>query len=163
MKLSRQKNALRMGAVFAALSLSFAALAQDDPPGFVQTFPEQIKWTQAPALPSGGLSASIYGNAQKPTGYYINRVKLPADFKVPPHSHPEESVYTVISGTFYIGYGDKFDPAKLKAFPAGSTFVVPANTSHFHWMRSGEAVAQITGIGPNGFDYVDHADDPRKK
>jgi quercetin dioxygenase-like cupin family protein len=163
MKLSCQKIALRMGAVFAALSLSFAALAEDDPPGFVQTFPEQIKWAQAPALPPGGLSASIYGNAQKPTGYYINRVKLPADFKVPPHSHPEESVYTVISGTFYIGYGDKFDPAKLKAFPAGSTFVVPANTSHFHWMRSGEAVAQITGIGPNGFKYVDQADDPRKK
>jgi len=163
MKNSCQKVALLMGAMFAPLSLSFAALAQDDPPGFVQTLPEQIKWTQAATLLPGGLVASIYGNAQKPTGYYINRVKLPADFKVMPHSHPEESVYTVISGTFYIGYGDKFDPDKLKAFPAGSTFVVPANASHFHWMRSGEAVAQITGIGPNGFDYVDHADDPRKK
>jgi len=163
MKLFDQKIALLMGAVFAALSLSFAARAQNDPPGFVQTFPEQIKWTQAATLPPGGLVASIYGNAQKPTGYYINRVKLPADFKVPPHSHPQESVYTVISGTFYIGYGDTFDPDKLKAFPAGSTFVVPANANHFHWMRSGEAVAQITGIGPNGFDYVDHADDPRKK
>lgn len=162
MKISYRKTALLMGTVSAALSLSLAALAQDDPPGFVQTLPEQIKWTQAPPLLPGGLSASIYGNAQKPTGYYINRVKLPADFKVMPHSHPEESVYTVISGTFYIGYGDKFDPAKLKAFPAGSTFVVPANTSHFHWMRSGEAVAQITGVGPNGFEYVDHADDPRK-
>jgi lipopolysaccharide export system protein LptA len=62
---------------------------------------------------------------------------------------------------FYIS--NALAPAKLKAFPAGSTFVVPANISHFHWMRSGEAVAQITGIGPNGFDYVDHADDPRKK
>ena len=163
MKNSYPKVALLMGATLAALSPSLAALAEDDPPGVVQTLPEQIKWTQAPPLLPGGLSASIYGNAQKPTGYYINRVKLPADFKVMPHSHPEESVYTVISGTFYIGYGDKFDPDKLKAFPAGSTFVVPANANHFHWMRSGEAVAQITGIGPNGFDYVDHADDPRKK
>jgi len=163
MKNSCQKIVLLMGAVFAPLSLGFAASAQDDPPGFVQTFPEQIKWTQATTLLPGGLVASIYGNAQQPTGYYINRVKLPADFKVPPHSHPQESVYTVISGTFYIGYGDTFDPDKLKAFPAGSTFVVPANANHFHWMRSGEAVAQITGIGPNGFDYVDHADDPRKK
>jgi quercetin dioxygenase-like cupin family protein len=163
MKNSYPKLALLTGAVLAVLSPSLAALAQDDPPGFVQTLPQQIKWTQAATLLPGGLVASIYGNAQNSTGYYINRVKLPADFKVLPHSHPQESVYTVISGTFYIGYGDKFDPAKLKAFPAGSTFVVPANTSHFHWMRSGEAVAQITGIGPNGFDYVDHADDPRKK
>ena len=163
MKNSYPKLALLTGAVLAVLSPSLAALAQDDPPGFVQTLPQQIKWTQAATLLPGGLAASIYGNAQKPTGYYINRVKLPADFKVLPHSHPQESVYTVISGTFYIGYGDTFDPAKLKAFPAGSTFVVPANASHFHWMRSGESVAQITGVGPNGFDYVDHADDPRKK
>jgi hypothetical protein len=88
MKISYQKLALPMGAMFAALSLSFAALAQDDPSGFVQTLPEQIKWTQAATLLPGGLFASIYGNAQNPTGYYINRVKLPADFKVLPHSHP---------------------------------------------------------------------------
>jgi hypothetical protein len=51
---------------------------------------------------------------------------------------------------------------KLKAFPAGSMFVVPANASHFHWMRSGEAVVQVSGVGPSGIEYVDRADDPRK-
>jgi hypothetical protein len=57
---------------------------------------------------------------------------------------------------------DKFDPTKLKALPAGSMLVVPANMSHFHWMRSGEAVVQISGVGPSGIEYVDHDDDSRK-
>jgi len=57
MKISYQKIALLMGAVFAALSPNFAALAQNDPPGFVQTLPEQIKWSQAASLLPGGLSA----------------------------------------------------------------------------------------------------------
>src|SRR5262249_42437712 len=103
----------------------------------------------------------VYGDPRKP-GLYATRVKLPADYRIEPHTHPEERIYTVISGTFYIGFGDKFDPERLHAFPAGSLFVVPANASHFHWMRSGEAIVQISGVGPSGIDYADHADDPRK-
>ena len=102
----------------------------------------------------------LYGDPRK-AAPYITRVKLPADYRIEPHTHPEERVYTVISGTFYIGFGEKFDPTVLKAFPAGSAFVVPANASHFHWMRSGEAVVQISGLGPSGIEYMDHSDDPR--
>jgi len=145
-----------------ALTLHAAAFAQNDPPGFAQTLPSEVRWSQSASLLHGGQSAPIYGDARKP-GLYVNRVKQPALFRVMPHTHPEERLYTVISGTFYVGFGDKFDPEKLKAFPAGSSFVVPANTPHFHWMRSGEAVVQISGIGPSGIDYVDHADDPRTK
>jgi len=103
----------------------------------------------------------LYGDPRK-AAPYITRVRLPADYRIEPHTHPEERVYTVISGTFYIGFGEKFDPTALKAFSAGSAFVVPANTSHFHWMRSGEAVVQISGVGPSGIEYVDHSDDPRQ-
>ena len=49
-----------------------------------------------------------------------------------PHIHPEDRVYTVISGVFYIGLGDKFDTDKLEAYPPGSVIVLPGNTSHFH-------------------------------
>ena len=149
-----------VGTIFA-LFTNGAAMAQTEPPGFVQTVPEHIKWGPSATIPPGGQVAVVYGDPRK-AAPFITRVKLPADYKIQPHTHPEERVYTVISGTFYIGFGDKFDPAKLKAFPAGSVFVVPANASHFHWMRSGEAVAQISGIGPSGIEYVDHADDPRK-
>jgi mannose-6-phosphate isomerase-like protein (cupin superfamily) len=139
---------------------SAATQAQTDPSGFVQILPDQIKWTPSTTIPPGGQGAILYGDPRKPVPY-ITRVKQPADYKIAPHTHPEERVYTVISGTFYIGFGDKFDSTRLKALPAGSVIVVPANASHFHWMRSGEAVVQVSGVGPSGIDYVDHADDPR--
>jgi hypothetical protein len=35
--------------------------------------------------------------------------KLPAGIKLMPHKHPEDRVYTVMSGVFYIGLGERFD------------------------------------------------------
>ena len=68
-----------------------------------------------------------------------------------------------MSGVFYIGLGDRFDGEKVHAFPPGSVIVVPGNTSHFHWAKSGEYVTQVTAIGPLGLDYLDPADDPRQQ
>jgi quercetin dioxygenase-like cupin family protein len=144
-----------------ALIATGAALAQAGPAGFAQTLPGEVKWTRSAAIPPGGQSAVLYGDPRKP-GLYVTRVKLPADYRIAPHTHPEERVYTVISGTFYIGFGDRFDPTRLQAFPPGSVVVVPANASHFHWSRSGDAVVQISAVGPTEIEYVDHADDPRK-
>ena len=78
-----------------------------------------------------------------------------------PHKHPEDRIYTVISGIFYIGLGDKFDAGKLAAYPPGAAIVLPGNTSHFHWAKSGEYVTQVTAIGPLGIEYIDANDDPR--
>ncbi|MGE5615844.1 MAG: cupin domain-containing protein [Bacillota bacterium] len=145
------------------VAAAFAARAESpgDPARFAQTLPGDIKWASAPTLRPDGKVAVIYGDPRKP-GLFVTRVKLPNDFRIEPHTHPDERLYTVISGTFYIGFGDKFDASRLKAFPPGAAFVVPANASHFHWMRSGESVVQITGTGPSSTDYVDRADDPRK-
>lgn len=156
--LARRKATLLLAVV---LSASAAVIAQTDPAGFAQVLPNRIRWAPSPSIPPGGQSTIVYGDARK-NAPYINRVKLPADYKIAPHSHPEERVYTVLSGTFYIGFGDTFDASRLRAFPAGSAFVVPAHASHFHWMRSGESVVQISGVGPSGIEYVDPDDDPRK-
>ena len=39
------------------------------------------------------------------------RVKVPSGVKLMPHRHPEDRIYTVMSGVFYIGLGDQFDGA----------------------------------------------------
>jgi len=78
-----------------------------------------------------------------------------------PHKHPEDRVSTVMSGVFYIGLGDQFNPDKLDAFPPGSVIVLPGNTSHFHWAKSSEYVTQVTAIGPLGLEYISATDDPR--
>jgi len=78
-----------------------------------------------------------------------------------PHTHPEDRVYAVISGVFYIGLGDHFDENELQAYPPGSVIVLPGDTGHFHWAKSGEYVSQVTAIGPLGLEYLDPKDDPR--
>jgi hypothetical protein len=79
-----------------------------------------------------------------------------------PHRHNEDRVYTVMSGIFYIGLGDEFDETKLMAYPPGAVVVLPSETSHFHWAKSGDYVTQVTAIGPISLDYVSRQDDPRR-
>jgi hypothetical protein len=66
----------------------------------------------------------LIGDISKP-GPYVVRVKLPWDVKLMPHAHPEDRIYTVISGVFYIGRGQEFDPEKLVAYPPGSVIILP--------------------------------------
>ncbi len=60
---------------------------------------------------------------------------------------------------FYIGLGDEFDAGKLEAYPPGAVIVLPGNTSDFHWAKSGDYIAQVTALGPLGFEYVNSKDD----
>jgi quercetin dioxygenase-like cupin family protein len=128
---------------------------------FRSVLSEDIDWKAFAAFPTSVRLAVIVGN---PTGSgpYTIRVKVPHGAKIKPHRHPEDRIYTVISGVFYIGLGDQFDADKLQAYPPGSVIVLPGDTSHFHWAKSGEYVSQVTAIGPLGLDYVDPEDDPRK-
>jgi quercetin dioxygenase-like cupin family protein len=96
-------------------------------------------------------------------GPYVIRVKVPHDVKLMPHKHPEDRIYMVISGVFYIGLGDEFNADKLEAYPPGSVIVLPGNTAHFHWAKSGEYITQVNAIGPLGLDYVNPKDDPRNR
>jgi quercetin dioxygenase-like cupin family protein len=106
--------------------------------------------------------AVLYGTPSKP-GPYALRVKLPPGFKILPHTHPDDRTVTVISGTLYCGKGDKFDEAAMEAFPPGSFLSVPAKAQHFNAARGEEVIFQVNGIGPTGSDYINPADDPRKK
>jgi len=69
---------------------------------------------------------------------------------------------TVVSGTFNLGMGDKFDAAKLEAMPAGTYGTWPAGMKHFVSVK-GETVVQFHGDGPWTITYLDPADDPRNK
>ena len=127
---------------------------------FKSVLPEDIDWKPFPAFPPPARLAIVVGDPTKP-GPYVIRVKIPSGVKIMPHKHPEDRVYTVISGVFYIGLGDQFDADKLKAYPPGSVIVLPGDTHHFHWAKAGEYVSQVTAIGPLGLDYLDLHDDPR--
>ncbi len=129
---------------------------------FRSILPEEIEWKPFPAFPPRARLAVLIGDPSQ-AGPYVVRVKLPGGEKLMPHQHPEDRVYTVMSGVFYIGLGKTFDGEKVKAFPPGSVIVLPGDTPHFHWAKSGEYITQVTAIGPLGLDYLDAKDDPRNR
>ena len=127
---------------------------------FKSVLPDDIDWKPFPAFPPSVRLAVVVGQPAEHAPYTI-RVKSPHGAKLMPHKHPEDRVYTVISGVFYIGLGDEFDASKLQAYPPGAVVILPGNTSHFHWAKSGEYVTQITAMGPLGLEYISSKDDPR--
>ena len=127
---------------------------------FKTILPEEIDWNPFPAFPPSARLAVVVGQPLQ-QGPYTIRVKVPRGVKLMPHRHPEDRIYTVISGIFYIGLGDRFDAEKLKAYPPGAVIVLPGDISHFHWAKSGEYVSQVTAIGPLGMEYLSAKDDPR--
>ncbi len=127
---------------------------------FRSVLSEDIDWKPFAAFPPSARLAVVVGQPSD-AGPYTIRVRVPHGVKVMPHRHPEDRVYTVISGVFYMGLGDQFNPDKLQAYPPGSVIVLPGNTSHFHWAKSSEYITQVTAIGPLGLEYVSANDDPR--
>jgi quercetin dioxygenase-like cupin family protein len=87
-------------------------------------------------------------------------LKFPAGYKLAPHSHPDSREVTILSGTWYTGYGETFDAAALKALPAGSFYTEPANLAHFVEVRE-PVLIQVSGIGPSGRVFVKPTDNAR--
>ena len=111
---------------------------------FRSVLPEDMEWKPFPAFPPSASLAVVVGEPTEP-GPYVIRVKLPGGVKLMPHVHPEDRVYTVISGVFYIGLGEHFESETLESYPPGSV-IVARRDPHFHWARSGEYVTQVTAI-----------------
>jgi quercetin dioxygenase-like cupin family protein len=152
------RSLLAVTAVACILTASHWAMAQQGT--VVQG--DTLKWGAGPpTVPAGAQAAGVVGDATKEGGYVV-RLKLPAGYKVAPHVHPNDENVTVLSGTFHIGFGDKFDESKGQALKAGGYALAPKGVQHFAW-ASEETVIQLHGVGPGGITYVNPADDPRKK
>lgn len=124
--------------------------------------PDGLKWQDGPpSLPPGAKFAVLEGDPAK-AGPFVFRVKVPDGYKIPPHTHPKPERVTVVSGTFNLGMGDKFDATKLEAMPVGTYGTWPAGMKHFVSVK-GETVVQFHGDGPWTITYLNPADDPRSK
>lgn len=123
---------------------------------------EEIEWRDGPpSLPPGAKIARLEGDPGK-EGPFVFRVKVPDGYRIPLHTHPKTERVTVISGTFNIGMGDKFDKEKTKPMTAGTYGYWKAGMKHFVWIK-GETVVQFHGMGPWAIQYVNADDDPRNK
>jgi hypothetical protein len=123
--------------------------------------PNQIAWNPVPpALPPGAKLAVLEGNPFA-EGPFTMRLQMPNGYRIPPHYHPAVEHVTVVSGTFTVGMGEKFDAAAMTKLPSGTFAALEAGTRHFAEAQ-GETIIQLHGNGPWGITYVNPADDPRK-
>ncbi|HZT24328.1 MAG TPA: cupin domain-containing protein [Pseudolabrys sp.] len=150
------RNALMCAVLLAAVSLPAAA---DD---HMAVQPNALKWGPAPpGLPPGAQVAVVAGDPSKAEPYVV-RAKLPRGYRIMPHTHPTDENVTVLSGTFHIAMGDKFDAKKGEAVRAGGFFNAKQGMQHYAW-TSTPAIIQVHGMGPFEIVYVNAADDPRNK
>ena len=143
----------------ALIALAGSALAQD---AVTMVKPDGLTWKDNPALPKGAQFAVLVGDPTKAGGMVVQRVKLPANYQVPPHTHPYAETVTVISGSLGSGMGEKFEK-KGEMLKPGSLFALPAKHAHFVWTGNEEAIIQVQFVGPGVIDYINPADDPRKQ
>ena len=123
--------------------------------------PNDLKWSDVPSLPPGAKIAVIEGPINEAVPFTF-RLKLPANYQIPAHWHPAIERVTVLSGTFYMGLGDKLDTAKSTGLTPGAMMIMQPKTNHFGWTKE-ETIVQLNGTGPWGVTYVNPSDDPRKQ
>lgn len=124
--------------------------------------PDTLEWKDNPAFPRGVKIATVIGDSTKTGDVVVLRIKFPPNFKMPPHTHPYSEVVTVISGSVGSSHGEKFEKRGGMMKP-GSLWVYPAKHAHYAWTENEEAILQVQFVGPGGIDYINPADDPRKK
>ncbi|SCY36296.1 cupin domain-containing protein [Microvirga guangxiensis] len=147
----------------ALVAFSGAAWAQDtqqlQEPVVVQS--EKLSWTPNRSLPKGVVSTSLLGESNKP-GIYVRRHKFPANYRIPPHTHPDMEMVTVISGSLGVAKGEKYSMEPAAMLTAGGFFAMPAKTTHVVWTGPEETVIEVHSTSPTNIDYANPADDPRK-
>ena len=140
-----------------------AQAAKSEEKSHIMLAPGAITWAACPpSVPQGAQCAAIMGDPTKADTQFSFRIKMPDNFRIPPHFHPADENVVVISGVLNMGLGDKFDPSSMHALPVGGFASMQKGTHHFASAK-GETIIQVFGIGPWGITYVNPKDDPRTR
>lgn len=156
-----QKFSLRKCAATAVAAFTLSCFAATGWAEHGVVNPADLKWTAVPSLPPGAQIAVIEGPMNQAVPFTV-RLKFPANYRIPPHTHPAVERVTVLSGVFHIGMGEKFDRAKTQAVEPGGIVILHPGTAHFASTHK-DTVVQLHGTGPWGVTYVNPSDDPRKQ
>jgi pimeloyl-ACP methyl ester carboxylesterase len=120
---------------------------------------EDLPSTGATAGTSGvpGIRTRVLKGDPTQPGLYTIQLEVPANTRIEAHQHPDDRLATVVSGTWYFGYGAAFDEKALKPLAAGSFYTEPPREAHFARTRAEAVVVQISGLGPTGTQYLERA------
>lgn len=125
--------------------------------------PEDLEWKDcSAALPPGARCAVVEGDLRAGNVLFGQLVKVPDGYRIAPHFHPADEHLLILTGTFNMGMGDRFDVGATRPMTAGSFMVMPKGTHHYAWAK-GETLVHVYAVGPWGITYVNPADDPRSQ
>ena len=125
-----------------------------DPSALTMLTPDQIEWKDN----GGNRTANLAGDPSKP-GLYVQMLtwKKGNNFSRP-HFHPNDRYITVLSGTWWVGTGNKFDPANLTVPMKEGTFVTHfAKGVHWDGARDEDTTILLIGEGPATNTRVEEA------
>jgi quercetin dioxygenase-like cupin family protein len=131
--------------------------------GHVIASVNEAQWGPAPPMvPPGAQIAVLAGDPTKAAAYTV-RLKFPANYAIPAHSHPTDEHVVVTSGALTLGMGDKLSKsgATNKTLAPGGFGMLPAGMNHFAYTGTQETTIVLYGMGPVEFKYVNPNDDPR--
>jgi quercetin dioxygenase-like cupin family protein len=124
--------------------------------------PGDMEWRDGPESLPGGVQVMLLVGDHTREGLFAMRLRFPAGYQIAPHFHPADENVTVISGTFNLGMGERFEKTSdAHTLPPGGFASMPAGHRHFAWCDE-ETVIQLHGLGPWRITYVNPADDPRQ-
>ena len=143
--------------LFVVLVIPVAADGQKAPrTGTFVVRAKSITWydLDIPGFAKGVQFISIYGDSAVAGGDYTIRLKFPDGYVLPPHYHPRDVNWTVLSGAFTLGHGANAPTLPLSqrdGFVPGDFFNIPATRPHYGQVK-GETVVQLHGVAP--FEFV---------
>lgn len=143
------------GSLALAATIGTARAVELNPAAITYQLPDQIKW-QDPLGMSGIKTAVVVGDPAKPGMYAVLVKWSPGNFSRP-HFHPNDRFITVIKGTWWVGTGNKFDPADAVPMPAGSVVTHFAKQVHWDGAKDEETILLIMGEGPETPTRVEEA------
>ena len=148
---------LLIAPLLTALPLALAAGragAAPDPAMTIVKLPEQLTWVKTPDFPDNSVEqAPLWSKTSEP-GLYYTLVKWHPGYMSAPHWYESDRYCVVVSGTWWVASGDKFDPESTVAAPAGTFVRRVATTPHYDGVKADgkePAVIAICGIGPITF------------
>jgi len=157
---------LRTAIVGLLLGLGTGAPLGAQAGGQIRLAPTEFDFGSAATAGAGtsgveGIRTVVLKGDPTGPGLYTILLRVPAHTRIAAHRHPDDRVATVVSGTWYLGYGREYATDRLRLLPPGSFYTEPPEQDHFAETGDSAAVVLITGVGPTGTTYVRAADDPR--
>lgn len=141
--------------------LASATFAGEPAEGHLMVQPDELEWGPVGSMPAGATAAVLEGDPSKAEDFTM-RIRFPAGYVIPLHTHPAVERVTVLEGTLYFGVGDTFDRDAADALEPGALAVMDVGVPMYGFTGDEPAVIQLNGRGPWGIEYLNPEDDPRR-